>query len=374
MSATAPVRPMRIAMINSIRSYGGGEKRVLRSAYEFQRRGHPILIIARKGGELAHRAREQGFDVREFEYRKHTSPSLLREFAGWLREWKPDVVLGWNEHSIRAGCVAARFAGLPRRPLTIYYHGLEACFKNKAYNRYLVGPWTDLFVPNAEALAEELRSFGWIPSAKIHTIYDGVDPTAIDAADPTGVRESLEVKPDEVVGVVVARLVPEKGHAFLFEQLPPFVKRHPELRLWIAGEGPELERLTAQLKDLGLERCVQLLGFRDDIPRLLRAADLLVHPSRKEGAPNAVREGMVAGLAVVAVAASGTPELMVGGVTGLLSAIGDGPELAKNLEAVLSDADLRRRMGVAGRQRALTEFSEDTCAERWLALMAANRP
>lgn len=365
---------MRIAMINSIRSYGGGEKRVLRSAYEFKRRDHSILIIARKGGELAARARDQGFDVHEFEYRKHTSPSLLREVAGWLREWKPDVVLGWNEHSIRAGCVAARLARLPRRPLTIYYHGLEACFKNKAYNRYIVGPWTDLFVPNAEALAEELRAFGWIPSSKIHTIYDGVAPASIDAADPSGVRESLGANPTEVVGVVVARLVPEKGHAFLFEQLPEIVGRHPELRLWITGEGPELERLTSQVKELGLERCVRFLGFRDDVPRLLRAADLLVHPSRKEGAPNAVREGMVAGLPVVAVAASGTPELMVGGVTGLLSPIGDGPALAKNLETVLAHPDLRRRMGEAGRQRALTEFSEDTCAERWLALMAANRP
>jgi glycosyltransferase involved in cell wall biosynthesis len=365
---------MRIAMINSIRSYGGGEKRVLRSAYEFKRRGHPILIIARKGGELASRARADGFEVQEFEYRKHTSPALLREVAGWLREWKPDVVLGWNEHSIRVGCVAARLARLPRRPLTIYYHGLEACFKNKAYNHYLVGPWTDLFVPNAEALAEELRNFGWISTTKIHTIYDGVEPSTIDASDPTGVRESLGATPQEVIGVVVARLVPEKGHAFLFEQLPNVVGRHPELRLWIAGEGPELERLTAQVKDLGLAECVRFLGFRDDVPRLLRAADLLVHPSRKEGAPNAVREGMVAGLPVVAVAASGTPELMVGGVTGLLSAIGDGPELGRNLETVLSDPDLRQRMGQAGRQRALTEFSEDTCAERWLALMAANRP
>lgn len=361
-------------MINSIRSYGGGEKRVLRSAHEFQRRGHAILIIARKGGELASRARQQGFEVHEFEYRKHTSPALLREITGWLRAWKPDVVLGWNEHSIRVGCVAARLARLPRRPLTIYYHGLEACFKNKAYNRYTVGPWTDLFVPNAEALAEELQSFGWIPKSKIHTIYDGVDPTAIDAADPTGVRESLGATVDNIVGVVVARLVPEKGHAFLFEQLPDIVMRYPALRLWIAGEGPEEERLKAQVKGLALDANVQFLGFRDDVPRLLRAADLLVHPSRKEGAPNAVREGMVAGLPVVAVAASGTPELMVGGVTGLLSAIGDGEELAKNLETVISDANLRRRMGEAGRQRALTEFSEDTCAERWLALMAANRP
>jgi glycosyltransferase involved in cell wall biosynthesis len=101
---------------------------------------------------------------------------------------------------------------------------------------------------------------------------------------------------------------------------------------------------------------------------MCRAADVLCHPTRREGIPNVVREAMVAGMAVVATAASGTPEIVTHGETGLLSPVNDEAALRANLKRVLEEPDLRARLGRAGRERALREFTEEQCARRWVEL------
>ena len=358
---------MRIAMVNSIRSYGGGEKRVLRGAHEFRRRGHEVLVIGRPGAELTTRAREQQIPCAEAPLRHYLSPASIVALASRLRRFGPEVVVSYDEKAVRLCALAGLLRR--RRPALVHYYGLEGAFKNKPHNRYVVGPRVDCFLCNASALRDELRSFGWILERKLRVIHGGVDPAPIEEADPAGVREELGAAPGDIVALVVARLVPEKGHAFLVDALRKVVPGYPQLRVWLAGDGPDAEGLERQGSELGLSAAVRLLGFRADVPRLLRAADLMIHPSRREGAPNSVREGMVARLPVAAVAASGTPEVVVDGETGLLSPVGDAEAFRRNLERLLSDADLRRRMGEAGRRRALAEFSEDRCAERWLELL-----
>lgn len=356
---------MRIILINSIRSYGGGEKRLLRNAEEFRRRGHDILVLARPGAELLRRCGEQGLATAEAPMRHYASPASVLALRREIGRFGADAALTYDERSVRTAALALRFS----RPALVHYYGLEGAFKDKPFNRYVVAPRVDCFVSNAHAIEEELRSFGWIPDERLRVIYDGVDPAPIDQADPAGIREDLGIAPDQLLALVVARLVPEKGHAFLLEVLANAAPAHPELRVCFVGEGPEADAIRRRIKELGLLEGVRLLGFRSDVPRLLRAADLLIHPSRREGAPNAVREAMAAGLPVVAVAASGTPELMVDGETGLLSAIGDAEGLRTNLERVFSDPDMRRRMGAAGRRRALSEFSEERCTDLWLDVL-----
>lgn len=357
---------MKIALVDAIRFYGGGEKRVLRGAHEFQRRGHAVTVVGQPGAELGERCQESGIPYVPVAFGRYYAPATVFGLDRALDGLRPDTLVCYDERSLRVAAVASRFR---RRAPLVFYYGLEGSFKNKPFNRVVVGPRVSRWIANAHAIGEELLSFGWIDRDRLRVIYDGVDPAPILQADPAGVRQELGAGPDDVVVLTVARLVPEKCHGLLLQALAGLDGRYP-FQSWIAGEGPEAEALRAQVERLGLEGRVRLLGFRPDVPRLLRAADMLCHPSRREGAPNAVREAMVAGLPVVATAASGTPELMVEGETGLLSPVGDAGALSRNLARVLADGSLRRRMGEAGRERALREFSEDLCAERWLEVLS----
>ena len=124
----------------------------------------------------------------------------------------------------------------------------------------------------------------------------------------------------------------------------------------LAGDGPGLAAVAAEVGRQGLSERVELLGARADIPELLAHSDVFVLSSRSEGFPVSVLEAMAAGLPVVATDVGGVAEAVEDGETGLLVPATDAEALARALERLLADGELRRRLGAAGRARALSLF------------------
>jgi glycosyltransferase involved in cell wall biosynthesis len=142
----------------------------------------------------------------------------------------------------------------------------------------------------------------------------------------------------------------------------------PGVRTLIAGDGPLRGELEETAQAFGLDGAVKFLGHRDDVPRLLAAADMLVLPSIYEGLPNVVLEAMRFGKPVVATAAPGTTELVTDGQTGLLVPIHDPTALARAIRTAVDNRDLAHRLGEAGRARVLSEFSAAAMVERFARL------
>ncbi len=118
-------------------------------------------------------------------------------------------------------------------------------------------------------------------------------------------------------------------------------------------------RSRTSLRQLLDEGRVRFLGFRRDVPAVLAACDVLVLPSRYEGFPNTLLEGMALGLPVAASRADGIPELVIAGETGLLHSVDDVPCFVVDVGRLLADNDLRARLGAASRQRAKAAFAHD---------------
>jgi len=129
------------------------------------------------------------------------------------------------------------------------------------------------------------------------------------------------------------------------------------IRFCIAGEGPLRSRLEREVADLGLSDDVEFLGAVHDIPTLLRGAKFLIHTSESEGCPNVVMEAMACGLPVVAMEAGDISYLIDDGRTGFLVSQNDENVLVERLRLLLSDVELCRRMGEAGREKAQQKFS-----------------
>lgn len=366
---------MRIALLNPVRFYGGSEKRVVQAALEFRRRGHSPAVLAHPRGEAFQRLQALELPVSPFALGRRLSPGRILSTARAFAHHSTEVAICYTERALQHAALAADLVpflsgGKQKRPAVVYYYSGTGVFRKSRFNRSFIAPRVARFVANARATYDELQAFGWFREKQLACLYDGVDPAPIDSASGAGVREELGCGPDDLAVMVSARLVALKGHDLLIDAVAELSEAYPHVHLWFAGDGPEKDRLTAKIDRAGLSRRVRLLGFRSDIPRLLHAADVLCHPSRKEGAPNAVLEAMVAGLPVVATAAYGTAELIMHGETGLLSPVDDRAALKANLATVLADADLRRRLGEAGRERALTEFSEKKSTDLWLELLA----
>jgi glycosyltransferase involved in cell wall biosynthesis len=169
-------------------------------------------------------------------------------------------------------------------------------------------------------------------------------------------REDYAGRPDPPVILCVARFEPVKNHALLFDAVELLWARGVRCQVRLVGSGPLEASLRTRAARLGGP--VEFLGYRDDMPELLAEADVATLTSLKEGMPRAVLEAMAMARPVVATRVPGTEEAVRDGDTGFLVDVGDAAGLAAALERLLTDADLRARMGARGREVALAEFDE----------------
>jgi glycosyltransferase involved in cell wall biosynthesis len=188
---------------------------------------------------------------------------------------------------------------------------------------------------------------------RFETVLHGVDVDALRGtrAARDEVRAELGVQPDELVVTTVANLRATKDHATLFRAAALVSEQAPITRFLVVGQGPlehELERLHERL---GLGDRVQLLGQRDDVPRVLAASDVFALSSRYEGLPVALMEALALGVPVVATRVGGIPEVVTDGVEGRLVPAEQHALLAGALVELLTDSDRRAAMAEAATAR-----------------------
>jgi glycosyltransferase involved in cell wall biosynthesis len=166
------------------------------------------------------------------------------------------------------------------------------------------------------------------------------------------VREELSIPPEAPVVVCVANFKPFKGHEHLLRAAALVGRSLPEARFVLAGVGQTEPMMRRLAEDVGLNGSVIFAGYRDDAPRLMALADVFVLPSEQEGLPIALLEAMALGRPSIATAVGGIPDVINDGWEGLLIPPKDPAELAAAIVALLSDEELRRRMGDAAKIRA----------------------
>jgi len=202
--------------------------------------------------------------------------------------------------------------------------------------------------------------------AHVVTVRNGI-ATAPPRGERAELRAALGLPPDALVATMVAVLRPGKGHDVAAEVLARLLPRFPALRLLVVGTGPSLEDVRALCAPLGEH--AQLLGHRDDVPALLAASDVFLHPTSADAFPTVLLEAAAAGLPAIATAVGGIPEIVEDRRTGLLV---DAPPSVEAVEAALAalleDEALRARLGAAARERFATEFTAEAWARRLRAV------
>jgi glycosyltransferase involved in cell wall biosynthesis len=340
-------------------------------------RGHEVVGACAEG-ELLAEVRSEGFRVIPVPFVRRLSPlAHLRAFCSLvalLRAERPDLVHAHMPISGFLARLAARIAGVPKVAYTC--HGFLFNHAASSLPRRLVSfvmEWTaarvtDVFLTVSEAEARDARRLHIARHAE--AVRNGRDPAVFrpDPAARARIRGELGVPPDRVVIIAVSRLVWHKG----YPELAAAMRAVPDAELWVVGERLDSDRgadMAALLRAAGLGSRLRMLGYRSDIPALLAAADIFTLPSRFEGLPMSVIEAMLTGLPVVASNVRGPAEQVVDGVTGLSVPPGDAAALGAALGRLVRDLALRRRMGEAGRQRALDCYDEAKVLARTLDLL-----
>jgi colanic acid/amylovoran biosynthesis glycosyltransferase len=196
---------------------------------------------------------------------------------------------------------------------------------------------------------------------KVVVIHCGVDTQVFE---PPSAPTPHEQGSGSFTMLCIGTLHEVKGQTYLIEACRLLQGRGIDFACHFIGDGPDLAALTKQVEAAGLVEQTHFHGrlTRAEIAALLRGADVVVTPSvptsngRREGLPVVLMEAMGSGVPVVASDLSGIPELVIDGQTGLLVAPGDVKGLAKALEQLYRQPELRRRLGQAGREKVTLEF------------------
>lgn len=200
-----------------------------------------------------------------------------------------------------------------------------------------------------------------IASKRCITIYNGIEPEPFQTAKSERIkmRQNLGLKDQECMILAAGNLTEVKGYSFLISAVHALLQHDINVKCFIAGQGALREELEGQILSLHIENYVKLLGYRDDLPLLLSAADIFCMPSLNEALGYSLLEAMAAGVPVIASDVGGIPEVFTDGNEGLLVPPGNAQALSQAIEKLVRDNPLRIKMGAEGLKTVRDKFSLD---------------
>lgn len=390
---------LRILHISTRLILGGSQENTVLSCEGQARLGHDVHLafgpIFGPEGSMLERVRsfqtDEGRGIAT-----HELPNMVREInpikdhfcfhrdlKRLMLEVKPDVV---HTHSSKAGILGRWAAWKARVPAVVHtIHGppfmpveggaisrTKIWLKNRMYTaaERFAAKRCHAIVSVADAMTEQFRARGIGRPEQFVTVRSGMDIAPFVAFEEResrdAVRASLGIDADSFIVGTVARLAEHKGHDDVLDALGDELKANPLWKLLWVGDGWWRERLLRRVDDMGLRDQVITTGLvpPERVPGLIRAMDVLAHPSYREGLPRTVPQALLAGVCPVATDVDGTREACRHEETGLLVPVGDPGALRHAVSRLHDDPGLRHKLAERGREWCLHEFAAETMVER----------
>ena len=294
----------------------------------------------------------------------------VKRCVNLIHQYKPDIVHTHCDTPDLYGGIASIIAGKVQHISTVHSTQFDSRLLAKVV-RFIVdllGKPHYIAVCGAVALVIE-EQLG-IPKNRIDIIPNGVDTKRFlrDFNRELVRRNVFKTKGDGKIIVSIGRLAKEKNYRCLLKAFAILVREYSNLSLCIFGEGRERQCLEAEIDNLGLSELVDLPGITDDVPAILRSADLFVLPSSWEGLPLAAIEAMMAGMPVVVSNVGGLNELAQRDAPVLTFPSGDAQTLADKIKQFLESPELMSKLGQSAQKWAMQNYSLETMVEGYASL------
>lgn len=372
-------------LIHDVDACGGMERQASLLAARLGARGHRVLVLSRSNLELSPRAllpltRQQrvSFEVQPVPVPRSVPEGVAEELALFhtllgLRRWGPvDIVYAVQIAFSRQAQDLGRLLGVPW-VVKLAGGGVQGDLAATA--RLGLGPrlealrQADRVVCLSGQIEAEALAVG-VQRARLTRIPNGVD-LALAATISPG-PEFLGLEPMAVPLLFVGRLDEGKRVDVLLRALASLLPSRPRVVLLIAGTGPMEGELRRLCGELGLTQSVRFLGQRDDVPRLLKLANVLILPSISEGMSNVILEALAAGTPVIASAIPANEEVLGAGAAGLFP-VDDPHALTAALEELLASPEEVARRVARGRRLAGERFDIERVVDAYERLFQSLR-
>jgi glycosyltransferase involved in cell wall biosynthesis len=363
------MRPVRVLHIIQGKHFGGAEQVVFTLSKCFDPGSVTPAVLCLSDGIL--RSKLEEARLRNFLIpmrSKGDIPLPLLKTIALIRREKIDIV---HTHTVRSNLIGRMAAVLSGRRCVTHLHSpVKRDFADQRRNRFndLVDSGTrsaaSLYIAVSNSLREEMIREG-MPEGKIVTVYNALDLKSQEsqAGINSGIRGRYNIPTDAFVIVMVALLRPRKGPDLLIAAMKKVVERYPNTYLLVVGSddmseepgfGKKIRKLAVDLK---IDDKIVFMGFRNDIPSVLKECNLMALPSRfGEGLPMVILEAMAAGVPVLASSVEGVPEIIEDGINGFLVSPGNTEELADRIIFILNDPHLLQNVSEKAKRMVYSDF------------------
>ena len=320
------------------------------------------------GGPLIDKVASSGikvYPIRHFVQRIHIIKDILAlmELTLLIRRRRYAIIHTHNSKAGFIGRIAAKINGVPIIVHTIHgfaFHNFERPFRRKLFimlERIVASFTNRLFV-----ISMPLRDWGLKMGIGNHEKYvlnyDGIEIESFKKDfNREKIRKELNLRQEDKVVGMVAKLWEGKGHKYLLEAAVTIINKIPNVKFMIVGDGYLRDYLLDYAKRLGISNYVIFTGFRDDIPEITSIFDIACLPSLFEGMGRVLLEAQALGIPVVATSVGGITEVVKDNQTGILVNPADCHALATAIIRLLNDEALARKYQKAAREYIDEKFS-----------------
>jgi glycosyltransferase involved in cell wall biosynthesis len=373
-SVNSSNKPIRVLHIITRMIVGGAQENTLLSVVGLDAMPEYDVTLASgidrgREGELLSQAREQCHLIVVPQMGRSINPfSDIAAFWKLYRLIKNGRYHIVHTHSSKAGVLGRLAAWLAGTPIIVHtlhslvFHDYQPWLVNRAWRlaKKICAPVTDLYISVSQVIVDKAIAAGIAPSEKFRTIYSGMELDWFLNAkfDAEKIKEEFGIPVDLPVIGKVARLFPLKGHDQLMDAAPEIVRRVPNVRFFLIGDGILLEHLQERAREYGILDNFVFAGLidRERIPAMISVMDVVVHTSLREGLARVLPQSLAMGKPCVSFDIDGAPEVVINDETGYLVKAFDSETLAGRIVQLLEDPELRRKFGENGRRHVDPNF------------------
>ena len=310
------------------------------------------ILVAPQESAIAEASRDTVDQVYEVPMKGDLDVAFIFRLKKILQREKADIV---HLHSRRGadvlGGIAAKLAGV-KVVLSRRVDNPESALLVR-----LKYPLYDRVITISDGIRKVLISEG-VSEGKITCVHSAVDIEKYSqVCDRAWFSNEFDLPENAKVLAVIAQLIQRKGHRYLLKVLPQLLQRHPNLYVLFFGKGPLQQQIEQQLMQPEFQGRVRLVGFRDDLERVLPCLYGIVHPADMEGLGVSLLQAAASGVPIIGSNAGGIPEIVHDQMNGYLVPPGDTACLSEKVELLLKDTQLASTFGKAGQDLVRERFS-----------------
>lgn len=373
---------IRIAHLQLLPILSGVQKVTLELFLRLDRDKFEPFLICQSPGPLSDEAKKNGINCLFASHLVRPISPFHDLLALWqlfrfMREYRFDVV---HTHSSKTGIIgrlAGKLSGVKTVMHTVHGYAFPATNSRIMKLLFLVFEWCgarccDALICLKQADLDFAGKWLWMPPERLFLIPNGVDTRCfrpLKGDERRDLREQIFKAGDATLVVgMVGRLWRQKNPLCFVAAAKILLARGWDAKFVLIGDGVLRVDVSAEIEQSGHTSEILILGWRNDVPRLLGGLDVFVLPSRWEGVSLSIMEAFACGVPVVASDIPGNSDVVVPGVDGFLAGCGDAEGLARQIEKLLEDESLRRNFGSAGIAKIVEKYTIEAHVRRMSSL------